>query len=545
MDRTPALRRPRTRTRVLTILGIISALSSWSQASRGTAGADGFEDVTDQVGLTFTHVVSEVPGSLTQRAGGGIAAADYDGDGDTDLYVIGGDGGENALFRNDGGTFTNVAEDAGVALAGTNGSGPLFFDYDGDGFPDLFVGGTDGSAPVLFHNLGGSRFEDVTARAGLGGVGITMSATAGDYDGDGWLDLFLSHWGSVGQSCHVWRNLHGERFQCMDGPLGIPDFTQGLTVRSFSGNFVDIDRDGRQDLLVTSDFGTSRVLRNHGSAGFVPWDSPVISDENGMGAAIGDYDGDGAIDWFVTSIWDGDGVTEGDWGTTGNRMYRNLGDGTFEDTTDVAGVRQGDWAWAACFADFDQDGVLDLVHVTGWPQGSAQFRDTPARLFVGRGDGSFDERAAELGFDEHGNGRGLVCFDYDGDGDIDLAVMNNDGPLRLWQNDGGSALGNFLAVKLEAPAPNVDAIGARITVRVGGSAQVRLIRGGTNYASQDPPEAHFGLGAAGVIDSLSIEWPDGQTTTLEQVAVNQRLVVKHEARPPAPRMRSPGCSMSP
>jgi hypothetical protein len=532
-------------TRIAMATTILAAPGMGAQAAP-TGPSWKFVDATTDAGLTFTHANSELPGTPTQRAAGGVAAGDYDRDGDIDLYLVGGDAGTSALFRNRGdGTFEEVAREAGVVLEHSNASGPLFFDFDGDGWLDLFVGATEGEAARLFRNRRDGAFEDVSLAVGSFGSSGAISATAGDYDGDGWPDIFLSHWGTLGDVCHLFRNRHGRSFDCVDDSAGIPRFGPDLLDQTFTANFVDIDADGWVDLLVASDFETSRVLHNRGNGRFEPWETSVISDENGMGSAIGDYDGDGALDWFVSSIRDADGTTEGDWGTTGNRLYRGLGDGTFADVTDAAGVRDGDWGWAACFADLNHDGVLDLVQVNGWPQGSAQFRDTPARLFLGSSEGRFSEAGESLGFVERSGGRGLVCFDYDVDGDIDLLVMNNGAPARLWRNDGGAALGGYLDVELAGPAPNRDGIGALVRVSVGGRAQVRPIRAGSNYVSQDPPTAHFGLGAATSVERLEIRWPDGYDTVLEDVPVNRRLVVERAA---IAAQRSPGhggCSMAP
>jgi enediyne biosynthesis protein E4 len=506
---------------------------------RPVVAAFRFTEVSEESGIRFIHAPGAEPGTLTQRVAGGVAAGDYDRDGDVDLYLVGGSAGVNALFRNDGGSFEDTAASAGVALAGFNSSGPLFFDFDGDAWLDLFVGATDGDFPVLFRNRGDGTFVDVTAELGLLDLADSVSATAGDFDGDGFLDLFLSHWGAPGRACHLWKNHGGKRFVCADEEGGIdPIVVDGIDT-SFTAIFSDLDGDRDPDLLVTADFGTSRVLLNQGGR-FERADVPAISDENGMGAAVGDYDGDGVFDWFVSSVWDADGVTEGDWGTTGNRLYRGLGGGAFEDRTDDAGVRAGDWGWAACFADLDRDAVLDLVHVNGWPQGSSQFRDTPARLFVGGPSGRFAERAEELGFVERTGGRGVVCFDHDDDGDIDLFVTNHRGPAHLFRNEGPTGT-RYLKVRLEGAYPNREGIGAIVRIRAGGREQLREIRAGSNYVSQDPAIAHFGLDIAARVDAVDVLWPSQAETHLEDVPADRTVVVKEPDRTRHVAPRNAGC----
>ncbi|MFL5308540.1 MAG: CRTAC1 family protein [Polyangia bacterium] len=488
-------------------------------------------DGTDAAGVRSAHSYDVVPITEPQKAAGGVAAGDFDNDGYTDLYVLAGTAGHNFLFRNQGdGTFADVADSAGVGVAGASGSGPLFFDYDGDGWLDLFVGAVHGDPPVLFHNRGDGTFEDVTASSGLSFPSETLSATAGDYDGDGWLDLFVSHWGSVAGACHLWHNDAAQGFSCADTGAGLAGLVRDLTDRTFAANFVDLDRDGRPDLVVTEDYGQSTVWLNEGGGRFRNATSAVISDQNGMGSAIGDYDGDGDFDWFVSAIRDGDGVTEGNWGTTGNRLYRNRGDGTFEDATDAAGVRDGDWGWGASFADFDNDGLLDLVHVNGWPQGSPQFRGTRARLFIAGPGGRFEDQAAARGFDERVGGRGVVCFDFDGDGDLDVFVANNSGPHHLWRNEGGRAGGHYLDVRVLGTSPNTFAVGAKVFVTAGGHEQARDVHAGSNYVSQNPRELHFGLGASAHADRVRVEWPDGHQLTLGRVDGDRTLVVSPDHR---------------
>jgi hypothetical protein len=261
-----------------------------------------------------------------------------------------------------------------------------------------------------------------------------------------------------------------------------------------------------------------------------------------MGAAIGDYDADGDLDWFVTSIWDPDGVSEGNWGVTGNRLYRNDGQGRFEDVTDEAGVRIGFWGWGACFADFDNDGHLDLYHVNGIQMAGPPFDTDPARLYLGNGDGSFREVGESRGVADRGNGRGLVCFDADQDGDIDLFVANSRGSPRFYRNEGGNR-NSWLSIRVAGPAGNSDAIGAWIEVRTpDGRQQLREIRAGSNFVSNNPPEAHFGLGRGRAAVSVWVRWPDGTRQRFKDVSRNQRILFAYpgprpEAHGPAGRHR--------
>lgn len=488
-----------------------------------------FKDTTADAGFNYKHGylgAVDILSSQIRENVGGAAAGDYDGDGWVDLYVVRGDIGPNLLFHNRGdGTFEEVGEAARVAVTGAIGSGPIFADYDGDGRLDLLIGGVDGTKPRLFHNRGDGTFEDVTVLSGLSNMDDSVSAAFGDYNLDGRLDIYISHWLSNQQGGHLWRNNGDGTFTDVSSSAGIPDSLSN----DFTANFADINNDGRPDLLIAADFGTSQIYLNNGNGTFTNVTTSVISDENGMGAAVGDYDNDGDLDWFVTSIYDPNGVTKENWGITGNRLYRNRGDGTFEDATDGAGVRVGYWGWGSCFADFNNDGYLDIFHVNGFDlpgllQATLEFMDDPSRLFLSNGDGTFTERSLDLGLDDRGQGRGVVCFDYDHDGDIDIFIANNQQAPRLFRNDGGNHL-NFLNVKLQGDPPNTEAIGARIFLTAGTQTQMRELRAGSNYVSQDPVEAHFGLGKTTMVDEVRIVWPSGATTILQNIPVNQFMVV--------------------
>jgi hypothetical protein len=509
----------------ITFLGILCGCRSNHHEN---TPAPFFTDVTTAAGFNYIHGYTALNLGLygeRQVTVAGVAAGDYDADGWVDLYVVHGSIGPNLLFRNLGnGTFEEVGAAAGVDLTGNESSGPIFADLDGDGRVDLLIGGINGTTPILFHNRGNGTFENVTLISGMGTLDNSFSIAAGDYDRDGDLDIYIAHWNSLQTDGHLWRNNGDGTFTDVTTSSGLT--TSGLY--DFTPNFADFNNDGWPDLLIAADFGTSQVYLNNGNGTFTNATTSVISDENGMGAAVGDFDNDGYLDWFVTSIYDPNGVAEGNWGITGNRLYRNRGDGSFEDATDSAGVRMGYWGWGSCFADFNNDGFLDLFHVNGFsgdePTSTREFENDPSRLFISNGDGTFTERSEELGIKDTEQGRGVVCFDYDRDGDIDIFIANNRQAPRLFRNNVGNRL-HFLNIKLRGSPPNTEAVGARIFVTANGQTQMREVRAGSNYLSQDPVEAHFGLGNAAKADDIRIVWPSGATTTQNNIPANQFLII--------------------
>jgi len=498
-----------------------------------------FSDVTVAAGVAVEHIYADEPEDPFRQVAGGAATADIDGDGWLDLYVIGGDGARQYAFRNThDGRFVDIAAVAGIAFAGELLTAPVFADIDGDRDPDLFMGTVGFSVaqePRLLRNNGNGSFTEVAQGTGMFPAGPYTNASFGDYDGDGRLDLFTTHWVMATDFVvldHLWRNEGDHTFRGVTTEVGLeiaaePEILGAEATMSFTANFADIDSDGWPDILLASDYGLSQVFRNRQGTGFDDISTDVISDENGMGGAVGDYDNDGHLDWFVTSIFDPIGDELGRWGNSGNRLYRNRGDGSFDDVTEIAGVRDGDWGWGTCFADFDNDGWLDIFHVNGWvARPEFQWFGTPARLFMNNRDGTFTERATEAGIDDRGEGRGVVCFDYDRDGDIDVFISNINGPVRLFRNDLDSGAG-FLNVRLVGRPPNTEAVGARISIQANtGPSQMRELRAGSNFLSQDPIAAHFGLADATNIAALEVAWPHrNQYTRLTEIAANQHLII--------------------
>ncbi len=469
---------------------------------------------------------------------GGLAAADFDDDGDIDVLVVGGLGNLNSLFRNDGGNvFTEMAASVNLNVRQW-GSGPAFGDIDGDRDLDLFVGAIAGSRSRLFRNDAGV-FIDITESSGLAIMSSnTISATFADYDRDQDLDLFLAHWGNDPHTDtqSVWRNDGSGAFSSASVASAIADqlitrsSDNNLKDYSFTWTFSDIDGDHDPDILLTSDFKTSKVFRNNGDATFTDiTDTEIIIDQNGMGSAVGDFDNDGDMDWFVTSIIE---ETEEPDRKYGNRLYVNDGQGVFGDASVGAGVDDGGWGWGACMEDFDNDGDLDIFHVNGWPVTGGGGEDDPndysvdrVRYFENQGDTSFVETAEAAGLTERGQGRGVACFDSDRDGDLDLLITNNqrEKSVVFYENQLTGDY-HYLAIKLTSSGANTRGIGAWIEVRSAERTQVREIRAGNHYVSQNPAEAHFGLGNDTLAD-VRVRWPDGSETNLTNVTVDRLLVI--------------------
>ncbi len=322
---------------------------------------------------------------------GGVAAGDINGDCFSDLVINQGNAAGAKVFLNKGDGKFQPAENNWGIDAFDDITGPMLVDLNGDGWLDLFHGNIYGSAPGVLLN-DGQRFIRVT-RPGFRVGHVTIGAGFGDVNGDGYLDAFLAHWArpSKAEEEHLWLNRGnglfkpGARQFGLTGHFGERDFT-------FTPNFPDLNNDGKSDLISTADFMTSQVFVNKDNTRLMNvTDKQVITDQNGMGAAIADFDNDGDLDWFVTSIYSSpvEGANQPSEYMAaiadGNRLYRNDGQGkekiTFSDVTDRAGIREGGWGWGACAADFNNDGWIDIFHTNGFPLDPSEVRKDLHYLF--------------------------------------------------------------------------------------------------------------------------------------------------------------------
>jgi hypothetical protein len=392
------------------------------------------------------------------RFAGGVAIGDVDGDGLPDVLFTHFDA-PNALYLNRG-DFAFERPDVPAFEEARLSNGAAFADIDNDGDLDLVVGVLGDAHTQLFIQDAPLHFVEQGEARGVaqptGDLHASMSQCFGDFDLDGFVDLTTSAWRPVAETGRrtgngLFRNLGATapgRFDDVTDAFGLrAESTRALGVPGawgFTPAFVDLDGDGRPELVQTADFETSRLFWNEGAPDGAPFvdgtvEAGVGTEENGMGAAFGDYDNDGDLDYFVTAIFDDDCRRGEDcyWGRSGNRLYRNEGGRRFVDVTDAAGVRDAGWGWGARFFDFDLDGDLDLVATNGirHTPSDTGYETDPMKLWRNEGDGTFVDVAAELGLVDDGVGRAVVPVDLDGDGDLDLVVTHTLDPPLVWRND--------------------------------------------------------------------------------------------------------------
>jgi len=512
-----------------------------------------FTDVTTAAGLRFVHNSGAYGGKLLpETLGAGCAFLDYDNDGWQDILLVNGmDWPGHAkqrstlkLYRNNrNGTFTDVTKAAGLDVE-MYGMGVAAADFDNDGFTDIFI--TCVGQNRLFRNTGKGTFVDVTKSSGLGDrMGFSTSAVWVDFDRDGRLDLFVCNyvrWSAEhdffcsvdgtrkayctpeafhGDTCWLFKNRGNGTFQDVTETCGIFDTS------SKSLGVAMIDADGWPDLFVANDTQPNKLYRNQRNGTFkeVAVDAGVAFSTDGkaragMGVDVADFDGSGRAGVAVTNF---DNEMIG--------LYRPLEKGRYEDIAVRAGigaVSRNTLGFGCAFADIDLDGALDLLVANGHIdetvrqiQGHAGYAQ-PAQLFLNQGNGTFRDVAASAGggFATPRIGRGLAVGDFDRDGDLDVLLTTNNGPAALFRTDHSGGR-RSLRFKLTGTTSNRDAIGATVRLYHGGTSQSRLVKSGSSYLSQSELPVTFGVGARDVVERVVISWPSGATQEFKNVATGK------------------------
>jgi len=454
--------------------------------------------------------------------GPGTAAVDYDNDGCwLDIFVVGDGGLPNALYHNNGdGTFREVASAAGVANT-PRGRGCVWFDYNNDGWRDLYV--TCAGPNYLFENNRDGTFTDVTQQAEVGDEKHGTGAVIADYDHDGWLDIYVANWGRpasllvsnpVPKTNVLYRNRGDGTFEELTQTAGVAD--DGI---AWGAIFFDYDGDTWPDLFVANDHGPDKLYRNKGDGTFadVSDQSGIVTQINGkptgaMGLCVGDYDNDADLDFFITN-YDVD------------LLWRNNGDGTFTNVAEAVGVANEGVGWYASFVDYDNDGFRDLYVVNGDVDNSQKTNRN--RLYHNQ-NGRFVDRADALNVTVDVVGRGATAGDFDNDGDVDFYIVNNTGNT-LCRNDvnpnalhSSRSTNNWTKVRLRGTQSNRDGIGTRVTVVTDNLIQTQELICGTGFLGSDSLELEFGLSTADQIDAVTLTWPSGTVETYRDLPVHNR-----------------------
>lgn len=514
-------------------------------------GTDFFLDVTQSSGVDFVHSIGDDHlSNLIETVGSGAVFLDYDQDGFLDLYICNGsyvkdlsegrkpaDKLTNKLYRNTGnGTFKDVTAFAGVGDEGF-GMGVTSGDFDNDGFPDLYV--CNYGPNVLYHNNGDGTFSEVTARAGIAGNECSVAATWLDYDNDGLLDIYVANYVKFDPKYNLYYAPDG-----FPGPMSYDGESDRLYRNLGGGKFKD----------VSEEMG---IYNPQGRA---------------MGVGAADYDNDGYVDIFVANDhminylyhneggkkfidlgvmagvafnqvgeatismsvsfadFNGDGLI--DLFVSDDRycsLYENVGDGLFKESSFSAGIAiaSGQFVgWASSFIDYDNDGDVDIFKVNGEIKHLYGQED---QLFENVGNNKFVDVSVERGayFQRELVGRGACFGDYDNDGDIDAYIVNIGDSGVLLRNDKGNR-NNWLQIKLVGKTSNRDGIGARVTVSAGGEHQIKQKISASGYLSQNDPRLHFGLGNNNMAETIEVIWPSGKIQVLENIEAGQVLTITEQ-----------------
>ena len=542
---------------------LLTLLYSTSGAAQADAGIM-FSDVTNQTGITFKHTDGS-SGNLyiMETVSAGLALFDYDNDGDVDIYFLNGSGLKgakfkteptNALYRNDGGfKFTDVTRQAGVGDTGY-GLGIAVADYDNDGDQDIYL--NNHGPNILYRNNGDGTFSDVTGRAGVSNGSRTAGGTCFlDMDKDGDLDLYVSNYIVFSYDKHVTMKMDG--FDTYVGPKSYPAISDNIYRNNGNGTFTDVskesgiskytgagmgmicsdyDNDGDTDIFIANDISVGNFLfENDGTGKFeenalmagVAYD--LHGDEQGsMGVDAGDYDNDGLFDLYVTS-YQGQAAT----------LYRNLGDDMFEDVTRTTGAGTGTVAsvtWGTGLVDFDNDGDRDIFVACGHLLDNIDLIDDrapyfqPNVLLMNNGKGKFinvSEKSGD-GMKVKLSSRGAGFDDLDNDGDVDVVVLNSRREPTVLRND-SNPKGHWLQVRLRGVKTNKDGVGARVKVVAGDLTLIDEVHSGRGYQGHYGNRLYFGLGRHERVDRIEVKWIGGRIDVLTNVSIDKFMTITEGA----------------
>ncbi len=539
-----------------------------TSATRPVPPVAQFTDIAEKAGLTMVNVFGgkETKKYIIETTGTGVAIFDYNNDGWPDIFLVNGTTLEgfpagkapsNHLYRNNhDGTFTDVTRQAGLADASGWGQGVCVGDYDNDGWEDLYV--TYYGKNRLYHNQDG-MFHEVGEKSGTAGSGKAWGSGCAfvDYDRDGLLDLVVANYVDFDLKA---APAPGERASCvwkgvpvMCGPRGLPaaknilyhnlgggkfaDVTTKAHIDQTSGHYslgvatLDFDNDGWPDIYIACDSTASILFHNNHDGSFT--DVAVSAgaaynedgrEQAGMGVSVGDFNGDGNLDIFKTNFSDDTST-----------LYRNNGNGTFDDVTFAAGLglHTQYLGWGTAFFDFDNDGWPDLLVANGhvYPEVDKQHLGStypePRILYHNNGNGTFSDLSAQSGpgITAMHAGRGLAVGDLWNDGRLSAVISNmNDAPSLL-ANQVRSA-NHWIEIRTVGSKSNRDGIGARITLKAGARTLVDEVRSGSSYASSSDPRIHFGLGSVAKVDWVEIRWPSGMTERFDNVGIDNIRTLK-------------------
>ncbi|MEM6699152.1 MAG: FG-GAP-like repeat-containing protein, partial [Bacteroidota bacterium] len=463
----------------------------------------------------------------------GVAVADYDRDNDLDLFVMAKNDYANTqpntwsrLFQNNNdGTFTDVTLAAGFGELHDKDltdpgwelgvkMGASWGDYDNDGYPDLFL--TNYLGFQLFHNEGDGTFQEVTEEAGFPKIDSCYNYTAlwWDFDRDSYLDLFVPNWKGCVRN-KFYRNNGDGTFTERAEAINLVGTEEG----SLMSVPIDANEDGLWDIYIANDFSENELFIQNADGTFTNKAPEYTVDYNGndMGIAIGDYNNDGAFDVYVTNISE-------------NRLMTPAGKERYQNLAEEKNVFNTYWGWDTRFADFDLDGDEDLFVLNGYESDFFFYRLLKENFYfknlLMEGEETFQDHSIESQVHENANSISMAVFDYDNDGDQDVFVANTDSPPFFYENKiidrSKEVTSNWINIRLEGTVSNRDGLGSQLKLWSGGAVQHRLYYGAA-FLSQSLQAVHFGLGEAQVIDSLEIIWNSGIREKFYDLPVNEHL----------------------